>query len=322
MNKSIKVLLLILLLIFFSTEVYAAAPLAQTDPESVILSGDSVLVKGFVNPQGAVTEVVFQYGLTVNYTAQVTAENSPTGAQSNTVINMYGIVTGLTAGTNYHYRVKATNADGQAVGQDFTFTIPLSAILPNVVSDRVAEITSTSALVLAEIDFEGTSPVTDKGTCFNTTPNPDLSDFCVSLGTGGLGRFSTTLPGLDPGTFYYVRPFATNASGTSYGSQMTFTTLSTTAYVGPPGCYGKTPCYTTLQQAVDAVSTGTVILIPVDVGVGFSYGEIVLNSDKKITLFGGWDVGYFKPDAGQTTVTSLTIQEGSIVTDTITLKEP
>jgi hypothetical protein len=218
--------------------------------------------------------------------------------------------------------VRANNTDGSAAGQGFTFITPVSNTLPSVISDRVAEITSSSATVFAEINFEGASPVTDKGACYSTSPNPDLSDDCLKRGIGGLGEFTSELTGLDPDTFYYVRPFATNAQGTGYGSQMTFTTLGRIAYAGPPGCWGNTPCYTTIQQAIDNVSTGTTILIPVDGPADFSNEAIVLNSDKKITLFGGWDFGFFRPDAGQTTIKSLTIEKGAIVADTITVKEP
>lgn len=96
-------------------------------------------------------------------------------------------------------------------------------------------------------------------------------------------------------------------------------------YIGPPGCYGKTPCYTTIQQAVTDVSTGTVLLIPEDGASGvpnFSNEDILLNSDKKITLFGGWNTGFFSPNMGMTTIKSLTIQNGTIVSDNIVLKEP
>jgi hypothetical protein len=97
LNKSINVVLLISLLIFCSTHVHADPPFAQTDPESLILSSSQVLVKGWVNPGGLATTVVFDYGTTTSYGNQVTAFNSPTGPSTGT-LTLYGVIEGLSPG--------------------------------------------------------------------------------------------------------------------------------------------------------------------------------------------------------------------------------
>jgi hypothetical protein len=48
-------------------------------------------------------------------------------------------------------------------------------------------------------------------------------DQCVASGNG-TGAFVASLTGLAPATLYYVRAYATNSVGTSYGAQVSFTT--------------------------------------------------------------------------------------------------
>ena len=70
------------------------------------------------------------------------------------------------------------------------------------------------------------------------------------------------------------------------------------------------------------MSDGTDILIPADGLVDFSNEDVLMTIDKDIKLFGGWNEGYNRPNSGVTTIQSLTIEKGSINTDTIVLKEP
>jgi hypothetical protein len=69
----------------------------------------------------------------------------------------------------------------------------------------------------------GGSPITDRGLCWSTNPNPTISNSHVSLG-GGSGSISASLTSLSPGVTYYVRAYATNAGGTTYSTQVNFTT--------------------------------------------------------------------------------------------------
>lgn len=74
-------------------------------------------------------------------------------------------------------------------------------------------------------DDQGFS-VTAKGTCWSTSPNPTTADDCTDDGSG-LGAFISSVTGLTPGTTYYIRTYATNAQGTTYGAEESFTTTGT-----------------------------------------------------------------------------------------------
>ena len=92
----------------------------------------------------------------------------------------------------------------------------------------ITNITQTSAQGGGEVTSNGGAEVTARGICWGRTQNPSLTDFYTDEG-GGTGSFTSVMSNLDCGVTYYVRAYATNAGGTSYGSQELFaTSLCTT----------------------------------------------------------------------------------------------
>jgi hypothetical protein len=71
---------------------------------------------------------------------------------------------------------------------------------------------------------EGGASVTEKGVVWSTASAPTVSDNKKATGTG-LGAFTTSVTTLIRNQKYYVRTYAINASGTSYGPEVTFNTL-------------------------------------------------------------------------------------------------
>jgi len=96
--------------------------------------------------------------------------------------------------------------------------------LPMVSTTVASDITINSAISGGDVISEGFAPVTEAGVCWSTDPEPTTSDNTSADGSG-LGPFSSSLTMLDPNTTYYVRAYATNALGTAYGHQISFTTL-------------------------------------------------------------------------------------------------
>jgi hypothetical protein len=90
-----------------------------------------------------------------------------------------------------------------------------------VTTTAITGITQTTAISGGIISYQGISAVIDRGICWSTSPNPTLSNNFVSNGSGS-GSFISNLTGLTIATTYYVRAFATNSGGTTYGNQISF----------------------------------------------------------------------------------------------------
>jgi uncharacterized protein (TIGR02145 family) len=101
----------------------------------------------------------------------------------------------------------------------------LKNTLPQVNTTSVTNVTPSTALVTGEVISEGGDQNTTRGICYSTSPNPTISNITTMNGTG-IGVYSVTLQNLTPSTTYYVRAYATNSVGTSYGSELSFTTDS------------------------------------------------------------------------------------------------
>jgi len=101
------------------------------------------------------------------------------------------------------------------------------SMLATVVTDSVSDIAYTTARVDANVTANGGEFVMSRGICLSTSVNPTLNNTCYASGTG-TGTYSAAVTGLNPNTTYFVRSFASNAIGTSYGSETSFTTLPQT----------------------------------------------------------------------------------------------
>jgi uncharacterized protein (TIGR02145 family) len=135
-------------------------------------------------------------------------------------------LTGLTTGTTYYVRAYAKNSAGIAYGQEIGFIS--GVVIPVVNTMIVTSIKAFSAVVAVNIPDDGGSPVTSRGVVWGTTENPTLTSNSGSSFNGGdKGYFTSNITGLTPGIKYYVRAFGTNSVGTSYGSQIVFTTAIT-----------------------------------------------------------------------------------------------
>jgi len=93
----------------------------------------------------------------------------------------------------------------------------------DVATNAVTTYSFTTATLTGDVSFAGNGPVTEKGIVYSTSSNPDLNDTKLTNGTGA-GPISVSATGLTQGTTYYVRAYATNSTGTSYGAQQSFTT--------------------------------------------------------------------------------------------------
>ncbi len=135
-------------------------------------------------------------------------------------------LSGLLCNTTYYIRAYATNTTGSAYGQVQSFTTgDCTTDIPVVTTSDASNVTSNSALCGGVVTDEGGAAITARGVCYGTSQNPTVYGTHTTE-PGGTGTFTSQLSGLDCATAYYIRAYATNSLGTSYGDQKSFTTAA------------------------------------------------------------------------------------------------
>lgn len=134
------------------------------------------------------------------------------------------------AGT-YTVTLTATNADGNNTKTKTGYITVSLPLLPTLTTSAISILNTTTAITGGNITSQGGSSVTIRGVCWNTSSTPTTANNKVINGNGS-GSFSSSLINLRPNTTYYVRAYATNNNGTSYGNELSFTTTTALANCG------------------------------------------------------------------------------------------
>lgn len=92
-----------------------------------------------------------------------------------------------------------------------------------VTTQATTNITATTATGNGTVVTIGGSALTERGVCWSTTINPTIAG-SKATSAGQAGVFTASITGLSGSTTYFVRAYATNAIGTAYGENDTFTT--------------------------------------------------------------------------------------------------
>lgn len=109
-------------------------------------------------------------------------------------------------------------------------TMIASASPPTVTTTNAASITSTTAVLGGNVTADGGAGVTERGIVWDTSADPTTANNKITNGSGN-GTFSATIGSLPAASAIHYRAYATNAQGTSYGSNISFTTLPNMAVV-------------------------------------------------------------------------------------------
>jgi len=180
-----------------------------------------------------------------NY-APTTGTNSTVGAGANLTSMCTGMddaaaaaaceagIAGITYNTSTHTVTNNTANARPASGawDSGAYQYQAAGAPPTVTTTVASGITTSSAYSGGTVTSAGSFAVTNEGVCWGTTANPTSP--CTSDGTAT--PYISALPALAQGTIYFYRAFATNSVGTSYGSDLTFTTqIGPTITCGMPG---------------------------------------------------------------------------------------
>ena len=98
--------------------------------------------------------------------------------------------------------------------------------VPNITTSAITQITETTAVAGGNVTSDGGASVTERGVVYSTNPNPVITNLNNTIRPcgSGTGEFTYNMTGLQSGTTYYVRAYATNEVGTAYGEEVSFTT--------------------------------------------------------------------------------------------------
>jgi hypothetical protein len=231
------------------------APTVTTTAISAIL-GTSATSGGTVTNTGG--EAVTAQGVCWSTSANPTTADSKTDDMADPS-PFASSITGLTANTIYHVRAYATNSAGTGYGSDVQFE---TDVVPTVTTTAISLLLHTTATSGGNVTADGGSTITARGVCWNTSTLPTTAN-SKTTDAGTTGAFTSSVTGLTKATTYHLRAYATNAIGTSYGSEVDFTT-------------------DTLADISDAVFTVTEATTPVVT----SLSDSTLYSGETITITG------------------------------------
>ena len=168
-------------------------------------------------------------------------------------------VINFTANTTYYARAYAINKAGTAYGDIISFTTLVATSQPVLTTASASNITATTATLGGNITNVGVPAYTERGVCYSTSQNPTTANNKTQVTGSGTGSFSANVSSLTANTTYYVRAYAINPQRTTYGTQVSFTTLAimpvlttaaainitaTTATLGGNITNAGTPAYT------------------------------------------------------------------------------
>jgi len=284
---------------------------AVTSGSATDVGADSVAFNGTVKPRGTLTTYYFEYGTSTNY--GFTTPVASAGSEKWLDVSVSVTITGLNPNTTYHYRLVGINSVGTGYGSDKTFTT--TGTLPTVATTSTTSVTSASATLNGTVNPNGEATTYYFEYGVETSYGSTTLSSSAGSGTSAVSVIAAISELLSDTTYHY-RLVATNSEGTSYGDDKTFSTV--VLYVEPSGsCGGNTPCYSTIQNAIDSVRSGATIMI----AQGNYDEDLFIETSNNFTLQGGWNSSFtsrsstskvnsmtFGTNSGAVTVEYLVVQ--------------
>jgi uncharacterized protein (TIGR02145 family) len=208
----------LLLLPYCKKEKKSTASITTTSVTAV--TSTSVQTGGEITSDGgsAITKRGICWAAHANPSVSDSIIDNGTGSESFTVT-----LNNLSAKTTYYIKAYAINGSGTGYGNEISFTT--TAGLATITTNVVSNIQPLSASGGGNITNDGGAAITERGIVYATAANPTISNFKIPAGTG-TGTFTATISPLASQQTYYVKAYATNSYGTSYGNQVQFNAAS------------------------------------------------------------------------------------------------
>ena len=251
---------------------------ARTDGASS-LTPTAATVGGTVNPGAiALTDCHFDYGTDDSYGHSAPCAETPAEIGSGSdEVPVHADLSGLIPDTTYHYRLAASNANGQNQGSDRTFVT--ASPLPAIDQEPLAAIGQSTATLSAQINPNGddTSCQIEYGTDDSYGGGAPCQPADLGSATSDQPA-SVDLSGLVPNTTYHYRFLATNSYGTTEGPDQAFLTIPPDppdAATAPASAIAQTVA--TIAATVNGQGADTHYRF--EYGTGPSYGQSTADTD-------------------------------------------
>jgi Concanavalin A-like lectin/glucanases superfamily len=201
---------------------YALATLTTDLPKNITYT--SAELGGNVSDEGGIAVSERGICLAINRTPTIDdikiSNGKGLGSFSNIVIR-------LVEGTNYNVRSYAINGKGTNYGNEQKFST-LALKTPLVSTEMATNVAATYVTLQGKITDNGGIDLLEKGFCIAKNPNPSLNDIRVKASNNEIGTYAIVVTALDPQTKYYVRSYAQNSKGISFGNEISFITTPAT----------------------------------------------------------------------------------------------
>lgn len=100
-----------------------------------------------------------------------------------------------------------------------------TSLVPEINTSKLKRVKQTSAVSGGSVTDDGGEPISARGVVWSKTSKPTiLENEGITLDGVGTGEFVSSITNLSPSTSYFLRAYATNSKGTSYGNEISLLT--------------------------------------------------------------------------------------------------
>ncbi|AXE18284.1 hypothetical protein DR864_11275 [Runella rosea] len=282
------------------TKAELTVPTMEANATVEEIKTNSFKVTGTILNNGG--SVVIQHGHVYSSTDKnptTTGPNTQLKANNGPFPSKYvSTITNLSEGVTYFVRSYATNEKGTGYGTAIEVkTVATSApiLAANMVIDAI---TYNSISVSNTINSDGNLPITQHGHLLSVKNNPTIETLSGNGVRTQKGEYTGAFPkpfsstfstGLDENTTYYLRPYAINAKGTTYGTTVPIKTQVATPTFTKPTNFEDVPVYSiileTSTSTIDDGDTDSPVSVEFNPNMGGTENTFFLDLGK--LSFGG-----------------------------------
>ncbi len=235
---------------------FATEPILPTvESVSAQSTGTEVTFEADISPNAQAATCEVQYGTSESYGSEAPCKEGLGTGKSG--VSASARVAGLEPGTTYYFRVVAENKAGKSLLSEGKGTFTTQTVRPGVTGESGSGVSTTTAVLAGTLDPEMARTRYDfeygeTEAYGQSTPGGE-----VPASAGGVLIGPETITGLKPGTMYYYRLRAVNASSETVGEAKTFTTPTSSPIVATvtPVIIPTIPVMTTTTTTGPATKT-------------------------------------------------------------------